>query len=183
MKRLSVIIGLAVLGLLVGYQMVFAQESGVVAQESAGTKETTGVKEPSVKEKEEAVYDSIYNRERFNRADTNGDGVLSKAELKAAQKDFEHYRDAARFRHADTNGDGVISLEEAKAERNSEMTHRRELQKKAKKDIGKKKEAIKERREDVVYRRDSQGRDQGLRDRSKSIGGGKGPGYIRRRNQ
>jgi Ca2+-binding EF-hand superfamily protein len=47
--------------------------------------------------------------ERFDAIDTNHDGQLSPEELRAAH---QHARGAKAFQSADTNGDGVISRDE-----------------------------------------------------------------------
>jgi 2-oxo-4-hydroxy-4-carboxy--5-ureidoimidazoline (OHCU) decarboxylase len=83
----------------------------------------------------EDVYDELYDMERFDSTDMDGDGVLSKDELRESQKDFEYYSDNARFQHADTDNDGVISLEEAKTEKQWEKQHHEKLEKRLTDDI------------------------------------------------
>lgn len=52
----------------------------------------------------------------FNSFDKNGDGKLSKEELKAAFRKlgsrWSSYRASRALRHVDSNGDGLISKEE-----------------------------------------------------------------------
>lgn len=53
---------------------------------------------------------------QFDQIDTNKDGQLSRDELKAAkktQKSQKQAKAAERFKHADANGDGAISRAEA----------------------------------------------------------------------
>ncbi len=66
-------------------------------------------------------YNAAYHAARFKAADTNADGYLSAAEARAAQLNWECFRDAARWRHADSNGDGQLSLEECLAEKRFEI--------------------------------------------------------------
>lgn len=91
-----------------------------------------------VQDKEENVYEDLYDRERFDSADTNHDGILDKNELRNAQKDFEYYQDNSRLQHADTNNDGVLSFKECKAERSWEEKHNSQLEKEAFQDLKKK---------------------------------------------
>ncbi len=56
----------------------------------------------------------LYNVDRFRSADSNGDGVLSRAEANASRVGRDLFGDA-RFDLADTDGDGVLSLAEAAA--------------------------------------------------------------------
>lgn len=56
--------------------------------------------------------------ERFEKADTNGDGAISLDEVRAA--------DAERFSEADTSGDGFLSKEEMTAFRDAKREERRE---------------------------------------------------------
>jgi hypothetical protein len=94
------------------------------------------------REIEERKYDELYDRERFNSANTDGKDGLSKEELRTAQKDFEYYLGDERFKHADRppngNGDGILSLDECKAERKWEKAHQKEIERKIIDEIKKK---------------------------------------------
>src|SRR3990167_8862950 len=98
----------------------------MVAASASVSAESSGIEER---------YDNLYDRERFDTTDVNKDGVLDKAELNDAQKDFEYYRDNELFQHADTNKDGVISFEEAKNEKQWEKKHHDRLERQALKDL------------------------------------------------
>jgi len=60
----------------------------------------------------EKIYDKynneLYTKDRFNEADTDGDGVVSAAEAKAASKEFESVYGGDRFRMADKNGVNLV---------------------------------------------------------------------------
>lgn len=68
-------------------------------------------------------YQRGYNVERFNKADTNGDGFLTKEEAGALMKGSEGYRGRDRFEAADTDKDGLLSMEEASAWKAREKQH------------------------------------------------------------
>ncbi len=60
-------------------------------------------------------YDQVYDRQRYNKADKNGDGVLSLEEWNNELKNREQQGGRWDFAKADANGDGVVDLAEARA--------------------------------------------------------------------
>jgi hypothetical protein len=58
--------------------------------------------------------------EKFKQADTNGDGMLSKAEMKVQQEK----RLDKMFSEADVNNDGNLSKEELRAHREKKRAHK-----------------------------------------------------------
>jgi len=58
--------------------------------------------------------------EKFKQADTNGDGMLSKAEMKVQQEK----RLEKMFSNADVNNDGNLSKEELRAHREKKKEHK-----------------------------------------------------------
>lgn len=74
------------------------------------------------------TYDkTLYTKARFEKSDTNGDGVLDQNEINAAAKNFEKKYGSKRLAHADTNGDGKLSLEEARVQKQFEKTHKKQI--------------------------------------------------------
>jgi len=67
------------------------------------------------------AYSKAYTAKRFNLADTDGDGVVSRAEAGAEARPVEKkYFGSKRFNMADRNKDGVLTLEEAAAQKRLE---------------------------------------------------------------
>jgi hypothetical protein len=93
-----------------------------------------GLVEPDSEGKEEGrrkkqYKHQMYTKERFNKADTDGDGFLSWDEAKSHSKGFEGEKGHKRFTHTDTDGDGKLSLKEMQAQKEWEVEHRKELRK------------------------------------------------------
>lgn len=83
-------------------------------------------------------YDtSLYTHDRFDQTDRDGDGTLSKDELRQEQRWTEIYRGDDRFRSADKDRDGSLSLEETRRQKQWEKDHRRSLERDAWKDTKK----------------------------------------------
>lgn len=72
----------------------------------------------------EQIHDKVYNKARFEAADTNRDGFLSRQEAAANMRVFEGTTGRQRFDAADTNNDGLLSLKEAKAYKQVEKEDR-----------------------------------------------------------
>ncbi len=73
------------------------------------------------KEGERPDRSEMHKQRMLERFDTNGDGVISTAEVEALK--------AERFAAADTNGDGGLSLQEIEAFREAERERRMEMRK------------------------------------------------------
>ncbi|MEA3273948.1 MAG: hypothetical protein U9Q81_01330 [Pseudomonadota bacterium] len=76
------------------------------------------------------AYDRGYTTKRFEAADQNGDGFLTRKEASARLKAFEGVKGSERFSAADTNGDGLLSLDEAAARKSVEKKHGTEVARK-----------------------------------------------------
>ena len=62
-----------------------------------------------------------YTKARFDKADTNGDGLVSRQEAGAEARPVEkRLKGSKRFSMADRNGDGALTLEEAAAQKRRE---------------------------------------------------------------
>jgi hypothetical protein len=74
-----------------------------------------------VPEKVEKAYSNAYTKERFQNADKDKDGKVSRKEAGAAATSVEHKAAGkARFNMADRDGDGKLTLEEARAQKQLE---------------------------------------------------------------
>jgi hypothetical protein len=83
----------------------------------------------------DSLHDELYNKTRFNNADTDKNGVLDKSELRIEQKEFEFFQDGERFKRADANNDGVLTLDECKVQKQWEKQYHEELWNKFSEDI------------------------------------------------
>jgi Ca2+-binding EF-hand superfamily protein len=60
-------------------------------------------------------FEKGYTKDRFEAADTDGDGFLTLKEAGAAAIMYEGAQGQERFKAADTDGDGLLSFQEAAA--------------------------------------------------------------------
>jgi hypothetical protein len=116
--------------------LVFAAVVMQVPPALSGPEDEKGV--PDYLKAENKLYQEKYNLEQFKLTDTNGDGFLSPDELAARPAWKGGYffgADDERIALADKDGDKLISLEEAKAEKQWEIEHAEELNKKYGKEL------------------------------------------------
>lgn len=69
------------------------------------------------------AYERSYTRDRFERADSDGDGFVTLEEATAVSNGFDGIKGRERFDAADTDGNGRLSLEEAAARKQLERKH------------------------------------------------------------
>ncbi|MBI4833253.1 MAG: hypothetical protein HY811_00310 [Planctomycetes bacterium] len=84
-----------------------------------------------VTEMKEAVYDELYWKERFDKADKDKDGRLTNDEIKNEENDFGYFIDEEAFKKADVDGDAFLTAEECKKLKKEELEYFRERQNKA----------------------------------------------------
>ncbi len=104
--RKQMALGLAVVA-IIGFVAFPATANGNVKEKLAKLKQADTNGDGQVTFAEAKTAFPNMTQEKFNKLDRNGDGNLSREDVKGAVKD--------RFEKADTDGDGKLSVSEAKA--------------------------------------------------------------------
>ncbi len=113
---LTAIAAMAALGL--GFSMTAVAQHGGGKHGKRGMHHGGGMIEKADTNKDGAVsraeFDAVHAA-RFAELDTNADGMITKEEMQAVREAKRSKRRAERFARVDTNGDGQISMAEQDA--------------------------------------------------------------------